>query len=348
MLLTGHTGFKGSWLALWLGSLGAKVAGCSVDVPTDPSLFEAASVGKTLQHELGDVRDLAVLRALFEKFRPEVVFHLAAQSLVRVSYEDPVGTYATNVIGTANVLEAARRAPSARAIVIVTSDKCYQNVESGRGYTETDALGGRDPYSSSKGCAELVTAAYRTSFFDPATHAAHGVAIASARAGNVIGGGDWSRDRLIPDAYRAAVGKKPVRIRSPDAVRPWQHVLEPLGGYLLLAERLWSDGARFAEGWNFGPAESDARPVAEVMDRLAKIWGSGVRWERDRDAHPHEAMLLQLDCSKAGAKLGWRPRMTLETALEWTVEWYQAFLRGEDVKRLSEQQIGRYQAMEAA
>jgi CDP-glucose 4,6-dehydratase len=347
VFLTGHTGFKGAWLSLWLHELGAKVRGYSIDVPTKPSLFESARVGESLEHRVGDVRNLPALGEALHAFKPDVVFHLAAQALVRLSYQNPVETYATNVMGTAHVLEAVRKAPSARAVVVVTSDKCYENIETDRGYQETDRMGGRDPYSNSKGCAELVTAAYRASFFDPAKYAEHRVAVASARAGNVIGGGDWSADRLIPDVYRAVASRQPVRIRNPKAVRPWQHVLEPIGGYLLLAEQLWRKGAEVAEGWNFGPPDTDARPVAEVMDRLTGVWPAA-RWELDQGAHPHEAMLLRLDCSKARAKLGWRPRLRLEEALAWTAEWYKAFMKGDDMRGFSLGQIARYRQLEAA
>lgn len=346
VLVTGHTGFKGSWLSLWLHRMGAQVQGYSLDVPTRPSLFEAARVAEAVRHQTADVRDAAALLETMRAFAPEVVFHLAAQSLVRPSYENPVETYATNVMGTVHVLEAVRSAPSARAVVIVTSDKCYENLELARGYAETDRMGGRDPYSNSKGCAELVTAAYRSSFFDPARQGAHRAGVASARAGNVIGGGDWSRDRLVPDVYRAVAANAPVRIRNPKAVRPWQHVLEPVAGYLLLAERLW-EGPQAAQGWNFGPPDEDARPVAEVMDRLRQLW-EGMRWELDRGAHPHEAMLLRLDCAKARRELGWKPRLRLDDALAWTVEWYKAFLNGGDMRRVSAEQIARYQQLEAA
>ena len=337
VLLTGHTGFKGSWLALWLDSLGAKVSGFSVDVPTSPSLFEAARVAESLHDGRGDVRDLHAVRAAMDEARPDVVLHLAAQSLVRQSYAQPVETYATNVMGTAHVLEAARAAGTVRAVVIVTSDKCYENRESGRAYLETDPMGGHDPYSSSKGAAELVTAAYRSSFFSDGK-----TAIASARAGNVIGGGDWSQDRLIPDIYRAAAARQPVRIRNPKAVRPWQHVLEPLAGYLLLVEHLHGEGTRIAEPWNFGPDKADSRPVAEVVERVVKLWGDGLRWEPDPGSHPHEAILLRLDSAKARKRLGWRPRLALEEALAWTVDWYKAFLGRQDVRRVTLAQIARY------
>ena len=342
VLLTGHTGFKGSWLALWLDSLGAKVSGFSVDVPTSPSLFDAARVGESLRDGRGDVREPGAVEQALSEARPEVVFHLAAQSLVRQSYAQPVETYATNVMGTAHVLEATRSAASVRAVVVVTSDKCYENRESGRAYVEGDAMGGHDPYSSSKGCAELVTAAYRNSFFNKSK-----AGIASARAGNVIGGGDWSQDRLIPDIYRAAAAREAVRIRNPKAVRPWQHVLEPLAGYLLLAERL-HDGARVAEAWNFGPDQSDSRPVAEVVDRVVKLWGDGLRWEQDPGSHPHEAILLRLDSAKAHKQLAWQPRLALDEALAWTVEWYKAFLARQDMRRVTLAQIARYAELVAA
>jgi CDP-glucose 4,6-dehydratase len=336
VFLTGDTGFKGAWLALWLDSLGARVLGFSKDVPTSPSLFEAARVGERVQHEVGDVRDFRAVNDSIRRFVPDIVFHLAAQALVRYSYAEPLETYATNVMGTAHVLEALRDAPSVRAAVIVTSDKCYENLETGRAYVETDAMGGHDPYSSSKGAAELLAAAYRRSFFSGMT------SIATARAGNVIGGGDWSADRLLPDAYRAAEAKKAVLIRNPKAVRPWQHVLEPLSGYLVLAERLAEAGAPFAEGWNFGPPEGDARSVGEIMDRVASLWGAGFCWQQDQGSHPHEAQLLSLDCSKAIRTLGWKPRLKLETALEWTVSWYKDFLSGSDARTLSLDQIARY------
>ncbi len=343
VLITGHTGFKGGWLALWLNSLGAEVQGFALAPDTQPSLFEAARLGSGgIGHRLGDIRDLAALQSAVKESRPDVLFHLAAQSLVRRSYAEPVETYATNVLGTVHVLEAVRREPSARVVVIATSDKCYENRERADGYDETEPMGGRDPYSSSKGCAELVTAAYRASYFDPSRQAEHGAAVATVRAGNVIGGGDWSADRLLPDVYRAAVAKRPVRIRSPGAVRPWQHVLEPLGGYLLLAERLWSEGARFSQAWNFGPADRDACPVAELMDRLVGLWGGGLRWETDTGSHPHEAAQLRLNSTKARKQLGWRPRLDLDQALAWTVDWYQASLRGEDMRALTALQIGKY------
>ena len=346
VLVTGHTGFKGSWLSLWLAGRGAKVTGYSLDPATRPSMFERARVAEGMTSVIADVRDGARLAELVARERPEVVLHLAAQPLVRESYGDPVGTYATNVMGTVNLLEACRRAAELRAVVVVTSDKCYENREWVWGYRETDPMGGFDPYSSSKGCAELVTAAYGRSFFARGIPGGAAPRAATGRAGNVLGGGDWALDRLVPDMVRAFEEGRPVVIRNPRAVRPWQHVLEPLHGYLTLAERLFDDGAaQFDSAWNFGPAETDSRPVEWLADALCERWGSGARWELDSAAHPHEAHQLRLDCSKARTALGWTPRLTLETALDWTVEWYRASLAGEDVRDLTLAQIARYEAL---
>ena len=339
VLVTGHTGFKGSWLALWLSSLGARVSGYALQPPTTPSLWQAVEGHAGIASTMADVRDPAALVRAFEAFRPEVVFHLAAQSLVHASYDDPVGTYATNVMGTVHLLDAARRTPGVRALVNVTSDKCYENQESNHAFGETDPMGGRDPYSNSKGCAELVTAAYRASFFDAAKGAA---AIASARAGNVIGGGDWAADRIVPDIVRAVGRGEPVRVRNPHAVRPWQHVLEPLSGYLLLAERLCEKPAEFAGAWNFGPSDADAVSVERIVTGVARLWGPPAGWASDGSAHPHEAGFLKLDSSKARAGLGWKPRLSLENALDWTVQWYKEHMQGADAKALSLAQIERY------
>lgn len=339
VFVTGHTGFKGSWLSLWLERLGSRVTGYALEPPTRPSLFELAGIARSMDSVLGDVRDLAGIKTALRHAEPEIVIHMAAQALVRESYADPVGTFSTNFMGTVHVLEAAREARSVRVVVIVTSDKCYENREQARGYREDEPMGGHDPYSASKGCAELVTAAYRRSFFADAGTAA----VASARAGNVIGGGDWSRDRLVRDAMFAFVEGKPVRIRNPGAVRPWQHVLDPLSGYLALAERLWADGASHAGAWNFGPVQDDARPVSWLVGELARRWGGGATWEADTGAHLHEAGILMLDCTKARTQLGWRPRLPLSTALDWTVEWYRCHADGGDVRRLTEEQIRRYQ-----
>ena len=344
VLITGHTGFKGGWLSLWLQSMGAHVSGYSLPAPIRPNLFEVGRVAAGMRSHLGDVRDLSGLITALKEDQPEVVFHLAAQPLVRYSYREPVETYATNVMGTVNLLEAARQTPTIRAVVIVTSDKCYENHEWVWGYRETDALGGRDPYSNSKGCAELVAAAYRSSFFSPSEYSKHRVAVATARAGNVIGGGDWAEDRLVPDIVRAFSGRQPVVIRNPTAVRPWQHVLEPLAGYVALAEKLVTQGPVWGEAWNFGPAESETKPVQWIVERMCETWGPGAAWEIDPKAHPHEAHSLRLDIAKAEFRLGWRPRWNLETGLRKTVEWYQAYQNGSDMRTVTQAQIDDYMA----
>lgn len=347
VLITGHTGFKGSWLSLWLQSLGAKVIGYSLPAPTQPNLFDVANVAEGMTSVIGDIRDLERFQAVMKQYQPEIVFHMAAQPLVRYSYQNPVETYATNVMGTVNVLEAARHTESVRSVVVITTDKCYENREWAWGYRENEPMGGRDPYSSSKGCAELVVSAYRDSYFSAKDFDRHRVALASARAGNVIGGGDWALDRLIPDIMRAIQENRPVLIRSPRAIRPWQHVLEPLSGYLCLAEHLWHHGPEYAEGWNFGPSDEDAKPVAWIVDRLTKLWGEGASWEVDLGSHPHEATYLKLDCSKAKAKLGWTPRTSLATALDWIVEFYQAYQAHQNMREVTESQILRFQAIES-
>ena len=345
VLLTGHTGFKGGWLTLWLESMGAKVAGYSLPPPTEPSLCMVAGIEKSMSSTREDVRDLVALKRSIEQSSPEVVFHLAAQALVRPSYQDPVDTYSTNVMGTVNLLEAIRNCASVRSVVIVTSDKCYENREWVWGYREDEAMGGYDPYSNSKGCAELVTAAFRSSFFNPGDYAQHHVAIATGRAGNVIGGGDWAKDRLLPDIVRAIIAGQPVKIRNPAATRPWQHVLEPLSGYLDLAQRLYEEGPRFTGGWNFGPWDHDTKPVKSIVDEVTELWGDGARWEKDGLDHPHEARYLKLDCSKAHSLLGWRPKLRVETALAWTVDWYKAWRAGQDMRALSLKQISTYSEM---
>jgi CDP-glucose 4,6-dehydratase len=342
VLITGHTGFKGSWLALWLQRMGAEVSGYSLPAPTEPSLFELADVRHGMSSFEGDVRDLASLRACISKENPQVVIHMAAQSLVRTSYVDPVSTYATNVMGTVNLLEAVRTTGSTEAVLVVTSDKCYENQEWVWGYRENEPMGGLDPYSNSKGCAELVTAAYRRSFFQ-GEDSVRPVSIASARAGNVIGGGDWAVDRLIPDAMRAFVAGSPVVVRSPGAVRPWQHVLEPLHGYLLLVQKMMQSRC-FTEGWNFGAEERDSQPVSWVVEHLAGLWGEGARWVVDGERQPHEARLLKLDSTKARTDLGWRPKLSLPEALEWTVDWYRGLAEGKPAREMTESQIDRYQA----
>lgn len=345
VFVTGHTGFKGSWLSLWLQSLGAEVTGFALPPSTEPSLFKVAQVGKGMRSTTGDIRDLAQLQRALQEARPEIVIHMAAQPLVRYSYAHPVETYATNVMGSVHLLEAVRQTGGVKAVVMVTSDKCYENREWVWAYRENEAMGGYDPYSNSKGCSELVTAAYRSSFFNPANYGQHGVALASGRAGNVIGGGDWALDRLIPDIVRAIEQGREVVIRSPQAIRPWQHVLEPLSGYLHLAQRLHSDGAEFAESWNFGPHDHDARPVAWIVDHLTRIWGEGAAYHIDPSAADlHEAHYLKLDCSKAHMKLGWQPRWNLMHTLEKISEWHKAQRSGDDMQALTLAQIREYEA----
>lgn len=344
VLLSGHTGFKGSWLSLWLQSKQANVVGYALAPPTNPSLFEVAEVAKGMTSIIGDIRDLAKLRGVFAEHQPEIVIHMAAQPLVRYSYSEPVETYSTNVMGTVNLLEAVRHTGSVKAVVNVTSDKCYENREWVWGYRENEAMGGYDPYSNSKGCAELVTAAYRNSYFHPDKYSDHGVALASARAGNVIGGGDWAEDRLIPDIMRAISQDQPVTIRNPHAIRPWQHVLEPLSGYLLLAEKLHEAGPNYAEAWNFGPNEDDAKPVQWIVEKLTGAWGEGANWVVDGGEHPHEAHYLKLDCSKAKARLAWSPRWCLQDTLNAIIIWQQAYRQGKDMHNVALQQIAQFQS----
>jgi len=345
VFLTGHTGFKGSWLALWLQQLGAVVTGYALKPPTEPSLFDIARVAQGMQSLHGDVCDLPSLSQAMREARPDIVIHMAAQSLVRLSYVEPVQTYATNVMGTVNLLEAVRQTSGVKAVVNVTTDKCYENKEWAWGYRENEPMGGFDPYSNSKGCSELVSAAYRSSFFNPAQHDQHGVALATSRAGNVIGGGDWAKDRLIPDILAAFIEGRQVAIRNPGAIRPWQHVLEPLRGYLTLAERLYTDGPAFAEGWNFGPNGDDAKPVEWIVKELAQRWGPGAAWQVDGGEHPHEAHYLKLDISKAGHRLPWQPALRLEQALGLIVEWTRAQQGGADMRATTLAQIAAYQAL---
>jgi CDP-glucose 4,6-dehydratase len=345
VFLTGHTGFKGGWLALWLSHLGAEVRGYSLDPSTSPSLFSAARLDEKIEDLRGDIRHPATLEKAIQDFAPEVIFHLAAQPLVRASYDDPIGTYETNVIGTARLLDAVRRTPSVRAVVCVTTDKCYENKEWIWPYRETDPLGGYDPYSSSKACAEIATASFRQSYFHPSKMEEHKVAIATARAGNVIGGGDWSVDRLIPDLVRGFLSGAPVLIRHPHAIRPWQHVLEPLHGYITLAEKLLTQNPHYATAYNFGPSESDAQPVAWIADHMASFWGERASWILDGAPTPHEAHYLKLDASRARADLGWAPRLNLKTALQWLVVWYRAHEAGADMQSFTLDQIKSYETL---
>jgi CDP-glucose 4,6-dehydratase len=345
VFVTGHTGFKGSWLCLWLQRLGAQVTGFSLEAPTRPSLFEEAEVASEIDHIVGDVRDSVAVSDAMQRSQPEIVFHLAAQSLVRQSYVNPVETYSTNVMGAVHVLDAARHVDSLRAVVNVTTDKCYENLETRRAYVESDTLGGHDPYSNSKACSELVTAAFRQSFFVHGDGAATRVGIASARAGNVIGGGDWAVDRLVPDLLRAFDRGEPAIVRRPRAVRPWQHVLEPLAGYLALAERLHARPDHYSGAWNFGPRPDDMRAVDEIAAALTSALGEGATFvvQPEPDA-PHEAGLLLLDASKARGELGWESLLQLEEALVWIALWHRARQRGESVRHITLEQIGQYEA----
>ncbi len=338
VFLTGHTGFKGSWLSLWLQKMGADVKGFALEPPTTPALFNEAKVDENMDSEIGDIRDLEVLKKSMVSFNPEVLIHMAAQPLVRLSYAEPVETYTTNVIGTVNVLEAARYCPNLRAIVSVTTDKCYENKEWAWGYRESEPMGGHDPYSSSKGCAELVTAAYRSSFFSTPETAN----VATARAGNVIGGGDWAMDRLIPDILKAFENKAPVIVRNPLATRPWQHVLEPLSGYLILAENLFNEDKKYSEAWNFGPYDQDCKTVEWMLDKMVNFWGEGAKWEMDKESNPHEASLLKLDCSKAHSELKWEPHWNVEMTLKKIINWHKAWLDKKDMKALCLAEIEEY------
>lgn len=339
VFLTGHTGFKGGWLSLWLQELGACVTGFALAPSTQPSLFEMAQVGTHMTSILGDIRDTHALTAAMRGVEPGIVIHMAAQPLVRKSYADPSETYSTNVMGTVNLFEAVRQTPSVRAVVNVTTDKCYANQEWVWGYRENEPMGGLDPYSSSKACAELVTAAYRHSYFKSSS-----VAIASARAGNVIGGGDWAQDRLLPDILSAFAAQTPVTLRNPAATRPWQHVLEPLRGYLSLAEKLYTQGQFFADAWNFGPHVEDAKPVQWIVERMRQLWGPGATWQLDTSPQPHEAHYLKLDASKAAEQLGWQPVLRLNDALTLTVAWARAMQSGADMRAMTLAQIQAYQA----
>jgi CDP-glucose 4,6-dehydratase len=347
VFLTGHTGFKGAWLAIWLQRLGSHITGFALP-PEAASLGEAAGVERRITSIRGDIRDMSVLAQAVRAANPHIVLHLAAQSLVRLSYQQPLETFATNVMGTAHVLEAARQAPRVQALVSVTTDKCYENQEWAWPYRENDRLGGHDPYSASKACAELVAAAWRTSFLSADRPGKPPMAVATGRSGNVIGGGDWSLDRLVPDCIRAFESGQTVLIRAPDATRPWQHVLEPLCGYLLLAEQLCTSGRDFAQAWNFGPIPDDVRPVSHVVRLAADAWGDTANWRLIEGPHPHEAGVLAVDSSLARGRLAWRPRLRLPEALEWTIRWHKQYLAGSDAGRLVEADVERYEGIGVA
>lgn len=343
IFMTGHTGFKGGWLCLWLQQMGADVSGYALQPPTNPSLFEVARIAQGMNSIIGDIRDSAVLINAMREAKPDIVIHLAAQPLVHRSYLDPVETYATNVMGTVNLLEAVRQTSSVRAVVNITSDKCYENREWVWGYRENESMGGYDPYSSSKACAELITSTYRRSFFGSKTHHGHHVALATGRAGNVVGGGDWAADRIVPDILRAISENRPIMVRNPHAVRPWQHVLEPLSGYLQLAQKLYEEGTAFAEAWNFGPDDADAMPVQWVVEQFIQQWGETANWQLDQEHHSYEAHSLRLDCAKAKTRLDWQPRWALTKTIGNIVTWHKAHQHGENMREFSLQQIAAFQ-----
>ena len=344
VLLTGHTGFKGSWLTIWLSHLGAKVSGCALPPPTTPNLFEVANIAAIANHIVCDIRDLSRLREIIQKEAPEIVFHLAAQPLVRHSYENPLETYQTNVIGTLNLLEAIRMSDSVKSCVVVTTDKCYENNESGQPYAESAPLGGYDPYSSSKACAEIVTASYISSFFNQEEQRNNHAAIATARAGNVLGGGDWGKDRLIPDLIKAFTLNHVPLIRNPESVRPWQHVLDPLYGYLLLAQSLYEGGSKYSGAWNFGPSAHEINNVSTVADCLTELWGDNAIWQHERRKQPHEAKLLTLDSSKAACQLGWNSKWSIQETLSKVTDWHKAYNRHEEMQQVCIEQITSHES----
>jgi CDP-glucose 4,6-dehydratase len=342
VLVTGHTGFKGSWLSLWLSHLGAKVHGYALDAEGQPNLYQLASVGNVVNSSIGDIRNPKSLNTFVDSCKPDIIFHLAAQSLVRASFQDPVSTIETNVMGTVNILEAARKSESTKAMVVITTDKCYENKEWNWGYRENEALGGHDPYSASKACAELITQSWRLSFIGQSGNDLQPVAVATARAGNVIGGGDWSADRLIPTILNSITSEQNIVLRHPTAIRPWQHVLEPLAGYLLLAEKLLNEGSPWDTAWNFGPMDSDAKPVNWITDKLIEGFESSAHWTQDPNVHLHEASQLKLDCSKARDVLGWSPVWNLPQCLDEIVHWHQAHQQGANMQDECINTIERY------
>ena len=345
VLLTGHTGFKGSWLSLWLQKLGVNLVGFSKSVPTNPSLFESANVKDGMISIMGDVCDYENLKGVVKKSKPQIIIHMAAQAILRDSYRDPIETYETNVIGTVNLLESIRKIGNRCVVLVVTSDKCYDIKEFSKGFKEHDPMGGYDPYSSSKGCAELVSSSFRNSFFNPLEYKKHGVALATARAGNVIGGGDWGKERLIPDVMRGISSRQTIKIRHPIAIRPWQYVLDPLNGYLLLVEKLWEKGPEFAEAWNFGPMNQENKPVRWIIDKIKEKFCPDIKLEYGENEDLHEEDALYLDCSKAKERLNWETKINLDLALEWTVGWYQKYEQKSDIKKFTENQIDNFSSL---
>jgi len=340
ILITGHTGFKGSWLTIWLKKLGAEITGFSKSIPTNPSLFQTTNVENGIKSVFGDIRNYELTKEILEKYKPEIIFHLAAQSLVIKSYSDPIETFSTNIMGTVNLLNAVKETKKSKVVVNVTSDKCYENNESLNGYTEDDPMGGHDPYSSSKGCSELITKSFRNSFFK--YNSDNYIGVASVRAGNVLGGGDWAKNRLIPDIVRAIKNKEKIKIRNPNALRPWQHVLDPLNGYIQLAEKLWNNQTEYAEGWNFGPENNEIKPVLWITEKFDELWKNKIYWIIE-NSELHETKNLILNCQKAKSKLKWQSKINLENTLKWTIEWYQKYFDGEDMRKITEEQITKFQ-----
>ncbi len=345
ILLTGHTGFKGSWLSLWLQKLNANVIGFSKSIPTNPSLFELANVKNGMTSITGNVCDYDKLEGVIREYKPEIVIHMAAQAILRESYSNPIETYSTNVMGTVNLLESIRKIGDVKVILNITTDKCYEPNESSKGHVETDRLGGYDPYSNSKACSELVTSSFRNSFFNPKEYDKHGISLASCRAGNVIGGGDWGKDRLIPDIMRGILNNEIIKMRNPNSTRPWQHVLDPLNGYLTLIEKLWSSGSEFSEGWNFGPQESDEKSVKWIVEKLIGQYSKDIKLDLNNNNNLHEENYLRLNCTNANSRLGWVPKLNLEQGLEWIVEWYNHYEQNNDMREASEQQIEKFQKL---
>ena len=338
VLITGHTGFKGSWLSIWLNKLGAEIIGFSNSITTTPSLYELSGINSDIISEIGDIRNLDTVKTIFSQYKPQIVIHMAAQSLVGPSYDDPVETYSTNVMGTVNLFECIRKSDDASVIINVTSDKCYENKETLNGYVETDELGGHDPYSNSKACSELVTSSFRNSFFnDPSNK----INLASVRSGNIIGGGDWSKNRLVPDIMKSLQEEFTLKIRNPDGIRPWQHVLDPLHGYLILAEHLWDSNSKFSEAWNFGPDQNSIKPVSWIIDKISENWGSPVNWEKSIQDF-HETHVLSLNCSKSKSELNWNPKLNLIDSIKWTVDWYKEFYNKSDMRKITEKQINDF------
>ena len=345
VLLTGHTGFKGSWLSIWLKKLGVELVGFSKDIPTKPSLFEIAKVSEGMTSITGNIEDFTAIQKVLKENKPEIVIHMAAQSLVRKSYEEPINTFATNVMGTVNLLQAVKTTGSTLVLINITSDKCYENKGTEKAFSENSPMGGYDPYSSSKGCAELVTSAFRDSFFNTKEFECHGLSLSSVRSGNVIGGGDWAKDRLIPDIMNSISKRIPTQIRNTRSIRPWQFVLEPLFGYLILAQRMWEEGKEFSEPWNFGPDETDCKSVKWILEKISKELDDGFSWKEDTRDNPHEAEMLKLDCNKAKKRLGWKTKLDVNETIEWTVNWYKEYFKNSDMKEYTENQIDKFMSL---